>query len=133
MKKLFLFAVAAFAMLATSCSKDANVVEPSNEEVTVSFMVNAPEMATRTIADGTTATALHYAVYSDGQYLQQLSGVKDDFNLSATLKFKLVDGMTYDFLFWAQNPDCKAYNTTDLSQSNRLTKMKYRPAFQNLP
>ncbi len=104
MKKLFLFAVAAFAMLATSCSKDANVVEPSNEEVTVSFMVNAPEMATRTIADGTTATDLHYAVYSNGEYLQQLSGVKNDFNLSATLKFKLVDGMTYDFIFWAQNP-----------------------------
>ena len=136
MKKLFLFAVAAFAMLATSCSKDANVVEPSNEEVTVSFMVNAPEMATRTIADGTTATALHYAVYSDGQYLQQLSGVKNDFNLSATLKFKLVDGMTYDFIFWAQNPD-GPYNfdrdnkkvTVDYDANNMLSNNEKNDAF----
>ena len=103
MKKLFLFAVAAFAMLATSCSKDADVVAPV-EKGTVTFAVATPQLATRAkIGDGETATTLHYAVYDENwNHLEAFYGTKE-INISTTVQFDLVDGKTYNFLFWAQN------------------------------
>ncbi|MEE1099787.1 MAG: DUF6562 domain-containing protein, partial [Alistipes sp.] len=103
MKKLFLFAVAAFAMLATSCSKDADVITPSEEGV-VTFSVAAPQLSTRAkIGDGETATTLHYAVYDENwNHLEAFYGTKP-ISISTTVQFDLVDGKTYNFLFWAQN------------------------------
>ena len=103
MKKLFLFAVAAFAMLATSCSKDADVVAPV-EKGSVTFTVATPQLATRAkIGDGETATTLHYAVYDENwNHLEAFYGTKP-ISISTTVQFDLVDGKTYNFLFWAQN------------------------------
>ena len=59
MKKLF-FVMAAVAALLTSCSKDDTFGGPTRGKVT--FEVSTPELATR-YGEGTTATALQYAVY----------------------------------------------------------------------
>ena len=75
MKKLFvsLFAIAA-AVFATSCTNEVLPEAQLGDEATVSYTVNAPEVATRVFGDGTQATNLYYAVYlwdkNGGQHKQ---------------------------------------------------------------
>ncbi len=120
MKKLFLYAVAAFAMFATACSQDAAVVNPDSELGVVTFSVNTPEMATRSISDGKTATDLTVTVYekdANGSYVQleQLTKTATFSNLQAEVDFRLVTGKTYCFAFWAQAPDATAYTFDEAS------------------
>ena len=108
MKKLFFVAVAAIAMLATSCSKDDASTVVGGETSTVTFAVEAPVMATRAdLGDGTTATDLSWAVYAeDGTYLEALSGSKAGAfsSLKANVEIELVNGKKYAVIFWAQAP-----------------------------
>lgn len=107
MKKLFFVAVAAIAMLATSCSKDDASTVVGGETSTVTFAVEAPVMATRALGDGTTATDLSWAVYAeDGTYLEALSGSKAGAfsSLKANVEIELVNGKEYAVIFWAQAP-----------------------------
>ena len=112
MKKLFLMAVAAVAMLATSCSKDDTNAVAVGEKSTVTFAVEAPVMATRaadsTYGDGYTATHLTWGVYdANNNYLEDLSAeglVGVDFptgSLSTSVKIDLVNGKEYKVIFWA--------------------------------
>lgn len=107
MKKLFFVAVAAIAMLATSCSKDDASTVVGGETSTVTFAVEAPVMATRALGDGTTAVDLSWAVYAaDGTYLEALSGSKAGAfsSLKANVEIELVNGKEYAVIFWAQAP-----------------------------
>ncbi|MBO5216650.1 MAG: hypothetical protein J6B41_02740 [Alistipes sp.] len=107
MKKLFFVAVAAIAMLATSCSKDDASTVVGGETSTVTFAVEAPVMATRALGDGTTAVDLSWAVYAeDGTYLEALSGSKAGAfsSLKANVEIELVNGKKYAVIFWAQAP-----------------------------
>ena len=112
MKKLFLMAVAAVAMLATSCSKDDTNAVAVGEKSTVTFAVEAPVMATRaadsTYGDGYTATQLSWGVYdAEGKYLRNLSsevaGVVEfpAGSLTTTVEIDLVNGKSYEVIFWA--------------------------------
>lgn len=109
MKKLFFVAVAAIAMLATSCSKDDASTVVGGETSTVTFAVAAPELATRAeYGDGYTATHLTWGVYdANGNYLENLSAeglVGVDFptgSLSTSVKIDLVNGKEYKVIFWA--------------------------------
>ena len=108
MKKLFLMAVAAVAMLATSCSKDDTNAVAGGEKSTVTFAVEAPVMATRAdLGKAENVDQLYYAVYSeDGKtHYPELSGVKNNAfsNLKATVEIELVNGKAYTVVFWAQN------------------------------
>ena len=108
MKKLFLMAVAAVAMLATSCSKDDTNAVAVGEKSTVTFAVEAPVMATRAdLGKAENVDQLYYAVYSeDGKtHYPELSGVKNNAfsNLKATVEIELVNGKAYTVVFWAQN------------------------------
>ena len=108
MKKLFLMAVAAVAMLATSCSKDDTNAVAVGEKSTVTFAVEAPVMATRAdLGKAENVDQLYYAVYSeDGNtHYPELSGVKNNAfsNLKATVEIELVNGKAYTVVFWAQN------------------------------
>jgi hypothetical protein len=110
MKKLFLMAVAAVAMLATSCSKDDTNAVAGGEKSTVTFSVEAPVMVTRAdLGDGTTATDLSWAVYAeDGTYLPNLGGSQADAfdaELKANVKIDLVNGKKYSVIFWAGAED----------------------------
>ena len=118
MKKLFLV-VAALGMLATACTKDDAV--SGGTESLVSFTINSPELQTRvTDGKGESITHLQYAFYSDGVFLDQISKVGDDaieFTGSATIPVYLVEGRTYQAIFWADN--AAAPYDVDFTYANR--------------
>ena len=107
MKKLVLFALAAAMMVAGACQKsDINAVEGDTAEVT--FTVELPaELSTKAIGDGTSATELYYAVFSeDGKYVKSLAQTAPAAVVGkvAQLKLQLVKHYTYTVVFWAQAP-----------------------------
>lgn len=130
-KKLFLGMFAAAGMLfATSCSNDELDVVQSGNEAQVTFSLGLEGgIATRAISDGTGAKKLVYAVYkldADGNpVLQKVVGSNNDGQfvdaeafdggLTETVSVTLAKGQTYQVAFWAQNPSCNAYTTTDLT------------------
>ena len=127
-KKLFLGTFAAAGMLlATSCSNDELNVVQSGNEAQVSFSLGLEGgIATRAISDGTQADKLVYAVYklnANGEpELQNVVGsnddgqfVKNNFKSGDNVSITLAKGQTYQVAFWAQDGDCKAYNTQDLT------------------
>lgn len=131
-KKLFLGMFAAAGMLfATSCSNDElDPVQSSSDQAQVTFSLGLEGgMATRAISDGTGAKKLVYAVYKlDAQnnpVLQPVVGSDEnsqfvdgkafDNGLTETVSVTLAKGQTYQIAFWAQNPSCSAYTTTDLT------------------
>ena len=118
MKKLFypLFGLAALAMTNTSCSDDLENNGAKANEAAVNFTVQLEnKVGSRVAGDGTQATKLQYWVYKAedgaiGTIINGLTGettVGDD--LSAEVSLTLVKGQTYNFLFWAQDPDCTYY------------------------
>lgn len=130
-KKLFLGMFAAAGMLlATSCSNDELDVVQSGNEAQVSFSLGLEGgIATRAISDGAGAKKLVYAVYkldeNGDPVLQKVVGSDDNGQFVDTEAFDdgptenvsvtLAKGQTYQVAFWAQNPNCTAYTTTDLT------------------
>lgn len=142
-KKLFLGMFAAAGMLfATSCSNDELDVVQSGNEAQVTFSLGLEGgIATRAISDGTGAKKLVYAVYklnadgipvlqkvvgsnNDGQFVDEAAF---DSGLTETVSVTLAKGQTYQVAFWAQNPICNAYTTTDLTN----VKVDYDAAGNN--
>ena len=115
-KTLFLFA-AAVAVLFSACSSDELVGGGSNV-VNVAFNANFDQVIkTRGVSgesDGTAATKLYVAVYNqDNQLIKAISNIGVEGSQptvtvsgkTATVNFQLVKGQTYNFVFWAQNPN----------------------------
>ncbi len=129
MNKNLLFGTfaAASMLLATSCSNDELVGAQSGNGATVSFNLGvANGVQTRaTISDGESADRLIYAVYNaDKQLITTIIGsqngqfVKEGAfanGLSDNVSITLAKGQTYTAIFWAQDTDCNAYNTADLT------------------
>lgn len=126
-KKLFLGMFAAAGMLfATSCSNDELDVVQSGNEAQVTFSLAAEGgIATRAISDGTGAKKLVYAVYNaSGELIKTIANtdvngqIVDnsafDNGLTENVTITLAKGQQYTVAFWAQNPNCTAYTTTDL-------------------
>lgn len=126
-KKLFLGMFAAAGMLfATSCSNDELDVVQSGNEAQVSFSLGLEGgIATRAISDGTGAKKLVYAVYNaSGELIETIANtdvngqIVDnsafDNGLTENVTITLAKGQQYTVAFWAQNPNCTAYTTTDL-------------------
>ena len=111
MKKL-LYAVAAFAVLFTSCAKDDAVAPVEDKEALVSFCVNSPAVATR-YGEGEKATALYYAVYDANGLVEAISKIDEpeEIKISTTVDLRLIQGRSYDVLFWAA--DANAPYTVD--------------------
>lgn len=110
MKKfLFFSALAALLLSTAACSSD----EPAAQgDDTVTFTVNLQNgNDSRAISDGTKAVNLTAFAYKDGQKVQQQTATFS--GLKATVTFKLVKGVKYDFSFWAQSPDAKCYTLSD--------------------
>lgn len=128
-KKLFLGMFAAAGMLlATSCSNDELDVVQSGNEAQVTFSLAAEGgIATRAISDGTGAKKLVYAVYNaNGELIKTIANtdvngqIVDnsafDNGLTENVTITLAKGQQYTVAFWAQNPNCTAYTTTDLKK-----------------
>ena len=131
-KKLFLGMFAAAGMLfATSCMNDELDIVQSGNEAQVTFSLGLEGgISTRAISDGTKADKLVYAVYklnANGEpELQPVVGsdansqfvdnAAFDNGLTETVEITLAKGQTYQVAFWAQNTNCTAYTTTDLTK-----------------
>lgn len=126
-KKLFLGMFAAAGMLlATSCSNDELDVVQSGNEAQVTFSLVADGgITTRAISDGTGAKKLVYAVYNaEGELITKIANADVngqfvdnsafDNGLTENVTITLAKGQQYTVAFWAQNPNCTAYTTTDL-------------------
>ena len=109
MKKL-LYSLTAVAALvfAASCSRETAGVVDNSDLVEVTFNLGTPEeVATKAISDGTQATELlFFAFDGNGKYLENVKPAEpvtvSGYNASVTVK--LIKGMTYNFVFWAQTP-----------------------------
>lgn len=120
-KNLFkTFAIAAMAVLAGACAKEnEQLAGPSN----VTFEVSTPEIATKAIGDGMTATKLYYQVFdADGNAIEGL-GVqnKDLVSGKTTVSFQLVKDQTYNFIFWAQTAEAGYYTIDATEGLKRIT------------
>lgn len=122
-KNLIYGLLAAVMLLATSCIYDDIDTPEMAEEVHVSFALGLEgTLATRAISDGTGADKLVYAVYKvDEQdtYQKVISSVVENIESFVengyTLPIPLAKGQSYFAAFWAQNGDCTAYVTDDLT------------------
>lgn len=126
-KKLLLGMFAAAGMLlATSCSKEEQGVVQSGNEAQVKFSLAVEGgIATRAISDGTGAKKLVYAVYNaQGNLISSIANADRngqivdnsafDNGVTDNVTITLAKGQQYTVAFWAQNPNCTAYTTTDL-------------------
>lgn len=117
MKTLKYLAAAALTLLAVGCNKEQVAEAPDGQMVDVTFTAALPgEMATKTIGDGQTAKNLYVSVYendADKTHLVGLDKTATFTNLKTQVKFSLVKGKTYNFVFWAQ-AEGAPYDVTDL-------------------
>jgi len=113
MKKIQYLAATALAFLATACSNEVEAPgSQSGAEAEVTITLGLPsQIRTYAYGDGTTAQRLQYAVYehqTDGTVpAPVLTGTDADAfsggNLSTTLNVKLITGVEYDLVFFADN------------------------------
>jgi len=124
MKKTLFLAVAAVTALFSACSSDEVATNGATDGNMVNVTFNADfdqTLVTRGVAgesDGTAATKLYVAVYNTSNelipaisHIGTAAGGKDFVTVSgktATVNFQLVKGQTYNFVFWAQNPNATA-------------------------
>ena len=117
MKSFKYLAAAALTLLAVGCNKEQVTEVSDGQMVDVTFTAALPgEMATKAIGDGQTAKNLYVSVYendADKTHLVDLDKTAKFTDLKTQVKFSLVKGKTYNFVFWAQAEDAP-YDVTDL-------------------
>ena len=136
---LSVFAVASM-LLAASCQQELNPVTDGN--TTVTFTVNAGDVATRAdIADGTNIDALHWEIYKTDdlanavQPLGEKTIIDKDANKEFTVELKLLADQKYTIIFWAEVDGAGHYDTEDLRNvaindySNEKANDESRAAF----
>lgn len=119
------FAIAAAALLVTSCNDEMDNGLKTGDEGTVTFTAQLPsEMGTRAFADGLTAKHLQYAVYEAGQSTPlpvfgdetTVVGEAEMVNLKKSVTLKLTSGKSYDVIFWADATTDSPYTFNPASQ-----------------
>ena len=116
MKSFKYLAAAALTLLAVGCNKEQVTEVPDGQVVDVTFTAALPgEMATKALGDGQTAKKLYVSVYeNDAEKTKlELDKTATFTDLKTQVKFSLVKGKTYNFVFWAQAEDAP-YDVTDL-------------------
>ena len=116
MKSFKYLAAAALTLLAVGCNKEQVAEVPDGQMVDVTFTAALPgEMATKAIGDGQTAKTLYVSVYENDAEKTKLDLDKTATftDLKTQVKFSLVKGKTYNFVFWAQ-AEGAPYDVTDL-------------------
>ena len=116
MKSFKYLAAAALTLLAVGCNKEQVTEVPDGQMVDVTFTAALPgEMATKALGDGQTAKNLYVSVYENDadKTKLELDKTATFTDLKTQVKFSLVKGKTYNFVFWAQAEDAP-YDVTDL-------------------
>ena len=127
MKRFTLLVASIVALVATSCVQaDVEDTKLVGNGSKVSLRVETNGANSRTIADGTEATSLQYAVYDEGwNLLFERTATLE--NKVADLELDLLSGYTYHFVFWADaNPGC--YN---VDFENKRLAVDYDSAVAN--
>ena len=123
-------AAAALTFLAVGCNKEQVTEVPDGQMVDVTFTAALPgEMATKALGDGQTAKTLYVSVYeNDAEKTKlELDKTATFTDLKTQVKFSLVKGKTYNFVFWAQAEGATCYNIDDLKN----IKISYEGAVAN--
>ena len=116
MKSFKYLAAVALTLLAVGCNKEQVTEVPDGQMVDVTFTAALPgEMATKALGDGQTAKNLYVSVYeNDAEKTKlELDQTATFTDLKTQVKFSLVKGKTYNFVFWAQ-AEGAPYVVTDL-------------------
>ena len=116
MKSFKYLAAVALTLLAVGCNKEQVTEVPDGQMVDVTFAAALPgEMATKALGDGQTAKNLYVSVYeNDAEKTKlELDQTATFTDLKTQVKFSLVKGKTYNFVFWAQ-AEGAPYVVTDL-------------------
>ena len=132
MMKKFVYTLAAAAMTFgfAACSSDepqGNAPDGKTSLVTLTAQLPA-ELGSRDFGNGTTATTLTYAVYeSDTKVLIEESADKINFEgLTANVELQLVNGKSYDIIFWADAPVAEgATNPYTFSSADKTITINY--------
>ena len=108
-KVLYSLATVAALLLAAACEREVSVTAGPEDLVEATFNIAMPgNVATKTISDGTQATELlFFAFDGNGKYLENVKPATYPVSVSgynAAVTVKLIKGMTYNFVFWAQKP-----------------------------
>ena len=131
MKTFKYLAAAALTMLAVGCNKEQVTEVPDGQMVDVTFTAALPgEMATKALGDGQTAKNLYVSVYendTEKTHLVDLDKTAKFTDLKTQVKFSLVKGKTYNFVFWAQAEGATCYDIDDLKN----IKISYEGAVAN--
>lgn len=130
MKSIKYLAAAALTFLAVGCNKEQVTEVPDGQMVDVTFTAALPgEMATKALGDGQTAKMLYVSVYENDAEKTKLDLDKTATftDLKTQVKFSLVKGKTYNFVFWAQAEGATCYNIDDLKN----IKISYEGAVAN--
>ena len=131
MKTFKYLAAAALTFLAVGCNKEQVTEVPDGQMVDVTFTAALPgEMATKALGDGQTAKNLYVSVYendTEKTHLVDLDKTAKFTDLKTQVKFSLVKGKTYNFVFWAQAEGATCYNIDDLKN----IKISYEGAVAN--
>ena len=131
MKTFKYLAAAALTFLAVGCNKEQVTEVPDGQMVDVTFTAALPgEMATKALGDGQTAKNLYVSVYendADKTHLGDLDKTAKFTDLKTQVKFSLVKGKTYNFVFWAQAEGATCYDIDDLKN----IKISYEGAVAN--
>lgn len=130
MKRFLLLFTFVAALLTAGCSKP----EPQKFEngITATFNVTLPgEIDTKAISDGNQATELLFRVFdSENRLLSDLNQSVQVSGKRATVTAKLVRGVKYQFVFWAQKPGQFTISDANLTISaNKLSTMMNNDAF----
>lgn len=120
MKKIFWIAAAVAGLFAAaSCQKES--AKAGDAVVTLSVEVPA-SLETKAIAKAENADIVYYEVWN-ADWSKQLYPVNNDALASepvvdkkATVELTLVADQTYNFIFWAQNEACGAYDVNELKK-----------------
>ena len=103
-KTINLMLAMAALFLSASCQKEALTHDLDKADAVVTFNVNIPEgIQTKAISDGTTAKNLSYEVWYGEELIEKSYKEIKLVGLKATLEFRVVRGLEYTFVFWADS------------------------------
>ena len=122
--KKFLFSASAIAVMifAGSCQKGALKPVPG-EETSVKFSIELPaNEQTKALSQAENTDIVYYEIWNS-DWSRQLYPVDNTALASAavsgktaTIDLTLVSSQTYNFIFWAQNEACGAYDVNELKK-----------------